>query len=170
MVHRLWQGLAYTAGNVTNMLDPGLASLQRMSLQQAQQLDAHFYYFGLRRSSAQLNTSGLTLCWQADRAECMLYQHAIGLNDTASSPIRHPYRHCCNRRSRQQQAKRLPNVSMPCFSQRATSLPERAAAISRHLFRITPERHMAILPANSAEQEARAIDCRYGNGCWTANA
>jgi ATP-dependent helicase/nuclease subunit B len=152
IVHRLWQAWHTQLGS-NNMLDPGLASLQRMS-QNREQMDAHFYYFVGFDSISAAEHEWIDSLLAGDRAECLLYQHGYALNNTATSPIQVLLQQAQPCSMKQPGSQCLDAV----FQSGSTSLPERAAAIRKTCSESPLSDHMAIFPANSAEQEARAID------------
>jgi ATP-dependent helicase/nuclease subunit B len=152
IVHRLWQAW-HTQLNSHDMLDPGLASLQRMSLDRELK-DEYFYYLVGFDSISAAEHEWIDSLLTSDRAECLLYRHAYTGNNDSRSPIQ----------ALLQQAQPC-NIEQPAsrcldavFQTGATSLPERADSLRKACPESPLTGQMAIFPANSAEQEARAID------------
>ena len=152
IVHRLWQAW-HTQLSSHDMLDPGLACLQRMSLDRERK-DDHFYYLVGFDSISAAEHEWIGSLLTNDRAECLLYRHGYTISNESSSPIQ----------ALLQQAQPC-NIDQPAsrcldavFQTGATSLPERADTCRKACPESPLTDHMAIFPANSAEQEARAID------------
>jgi ATP-dependent helicase/nuclease subunit B len=152
MVHQLWRAW-HVQLNTEDMLDPGIAMLQRLAMSRSTQDNYRYYLVGLD------TINGAELEWITDlladsRAECILYRHVHWLDDSSSPPIRELLHTPGNSMPAQPSSLCLDTV----FQAGATSPGERAAAFgSSH--RESPLRAgMSIFAANSAEQEARAID------------
>jgi ATP-dependent helicase/nuclease subunit B len=156
IVHRLWQAWHTQLGS-NHMLDPGLASLQRMSLNR-QQADAHFYFFVGFDSISTAEYEWIDSLLASDRAECLLYQHGYSINNSTLSPIQAPIQILVQQAppcsSKQAASQCLDAV----FQTGSISLPERAATMRKTCPESPLRDYMAIFAANSAEQEARAID------------
>jgi ATP-dependent helicase/nuclease subunit B len=152
MVHQFWKAWQVQL-NDAHMLDPGIACLQRLAMQQASTPDHTLYLVGFDTlHAAQLEWINTLL--QADRADCILYRHAHWLDDSLVPPIRQLL---------QQAPQPAPdNPYSACldavFRPGEQSPRERAQAFGKEhpVSPLSPR--LAILPASSAEQEARAID------------
>ena len=152
IVHRLWQAW-HTQLDSNNMLDPGLACLQRMSLDR-ERMDEHFYYFVGFDSISAAEHEWIASLLDSDRAECLLYQHGYAINNTNPSPIQALVQRAQPGNNEQPAARCLDAV----FQTGSTSLPERAATMREACPESPLTDCIEIFPANSAEQEARAID------------
>jgi ATP-dependent helicase/nuclease subunit B len=152
MVHQLWKAW-HVQLNTADMLDPGIAILQRLAMNRSAQDDCCYYLVGFD------SIKGAELEWiktllAANRTECILYQHTHWLDDSISPPIRELLQNPENITPEQPSSLCLDTI----FQAGSTPPEERAAAFTG-IHRDSPlSRGMAIFPANSAEQEARAID------------
>lgn len=152
MVHQLWKAW-HVQLNSEDMLDPGLAMLQRLGMHRSADDGYRYYLVGFDAINGA-EQEWITALLAAGRADCILYRHIHWLDDSITPPIRellHP-----------SENSTPAQPSSPCldaiFQAGATPPGERADAfVSSH--RDSPlGGGMAIFPANSAEQEARAID------------
>jgi len=152
LVHRLWKAW-HVQLNDERMLDPGIASLQRLALQQAAAHDHVFTIAGFDSlHAAQLEWIEALL--QTGQADCILYQHGHWLDDSVMPPIR--------KLLQQGVQPGTDNAYSACLDavfQAGNNSPlERARAFRNH-HPVSPlSERLAILPARSPEQEARAID------------
>ena len=152
MVHRIWKAW-HGQLNDERMLDPGIACLQRLAISRAAIPEKYFWLVGFEQlHAAQLEWIDSLL--QSDHAACILYQHTHWLDDGVTPPIR----------ALLQQAPPGTTQS-PCsacldavFAVGEHSPVERARAFLQEHPESPLSGHLAILPASSPEQEARAID------------
>jgi len=152
MVHRLWQAW-HVQLNDGHMLDPGIACLQQLAMVQAAAPEKDFLLVGFDQlHAAQLEWIESLL--QSGHAACILYQHTHWLDDGITPPIR----------TLLQQAQH-GSTDNPCsacldavFAIGKHSPAERARAFLQDHPESPLSGHLAILPASSPEQEARAID------------
>jgi ATP-dependent helicase/nuclease subunit B len=152
MVHRLWKAW-HSQLNDEHMLDPGIACLQRLAMQQTAAPEKDFFLVGFDQlHMAQLEWIDSLL--QAGRAECILYQHTRWLDEGVTPPIRTLLN--------QGQFSTTANPRSACldavFQVGEHSPAERAHTFSEKYPDSPLRGHVAILPASSAEQEARAIE------------
>ena len=152
IVHRLWQAW-HTQLESNNMLDPGLACLQRMSLDR-ERMDDRFYYFVGFDSISAAEQEWIDSLLAGNRAECLLYRHGYAINNTNPSPIQVLAQQSQPGNNDQPDSRCLDAV----FQTGSISLPERAATMREACPESPLTDHIEIFPANSAEQEARAID------------
>ena len=152
IVHRLWQAW-HTQLNSHDMLDPGLACLQRMSLNR-ELTDDRFYYLVGFDSISVAEREWIDTLLTGNRAECLLYQHGYSINNANCSPIQELVQRAQPCRIDQPASRCLDAV----FQTGRASLPERASTISNACAKSPLINRMAVFPANSAEQEAHAID------------
>ena len=152
MVHQLWKAWQVQL-NDEHMLDPGIACLQRLARQQASAHDHVFYIVGFDSLHAAQREWIETLL-QTGQAECILYQHGHWLDNSVMPPIRKLL----------QQGKQ-PGIDKPysacleaVFQVGEHSPLERAQAFSKEHPVSPMADRLAILPARSPEQEARAIE------------
>ena len=152
IVHRLWQAWHTQLGSY-NMLDPGLASLQRMSLHRDKP-DDRFYLFAGFDSITTAEHEWIDSLLTNDRAECLLYQPLDSEYNTGASPVQ-----ALLKQAQPCSVKRAASRCLDAVFQAGnTSLPERAMTISNEFPASPLADCVSIFPANSAEQEARAID------------
>jgi ATP-dependent helicase/nuclease subunit B len=156
IVHRLWQAW-HTQLNSHNMLDPGLACLQRMALDR-ERTDENFYYFVGFDSISTAEYEWINSLLINNRAECLLYHHISTGNSDGAAPVHTRVQTLV----RQAQPGGTDRAASRCldavFQAGSMSLPERAKTIS-HDYPVSPlADYLSIYAANSAEQEARAID------------
>ena len=152
MVHRLWQAW-HAQLNDERMLDPGVASLLRLSQQQAATQQHALFFIGHDQlHGAQLEWLESRLAH--DHAECILYRHSDWLDGEHHSPLRQLIQ--------QAQPVHKTDARSACldavFSIGEQALVDRVAAITRHTATSPLVDHLAILSAASPEQEARGID------------
>ena len=152
MVHRLWKAW-HAQLNDEHMLDPGIACLQRLAQQQAAAHDDVFYIVGFDSLHAAQREWIETLL-QTGQAECILYQHGYWLDGGVMPPIRNLL-----------QQGEQPDMNNPysacldaAFRVGEHSPLKRAQAFSQKHPVSPMANRVAILPARSPEQEARAID------------
>ncbi len=153
LVHRLWKAW-HSQLNDEQMLDPGIACLQRLAMQQQSAPDSEIFLVGFDQlHAAQLEWIESLL--QSDRAECILYQHTRWLDDSTGNA-------CQEAAATGAHRSRGTTPAAPAsirFSRLAKQSPaERAAAFCQQHPQSPLSGQLAILPASSPEQEARAID------------
>lgn len=158
VVHRLWQAW-HTQLNAENLLDPGMAYLQRLTASQDGVADYYFFLVGFDNQSAAELEWGKRLL-QQQRAQCIRYRQAPHTVSAATAP-----------------GWQLPpdEAGSPDADHTATTglagrcldatfgagqLPpvERAQTFAQQYGPSPLSDWLSILPASSAEQEARAID------------
>jgi len=152
MVHRLWKAW-HIQLNDEHMLDPGIACLQRLAMQQAAAHEHIFYIVGFDSlHAAQLEWIETLL--QTGRAACLLYQHRHWLDNSVMPPIRKLLQ-----QGEPSDTDKPYSACLDAVFQAGVDSPARRARAFRKDHPASPlTDHLAILPANSAEQEARAID------------
>jgi ATP-dependent helicase/nuclease subunit B len=152
MVHRLWKAW-HTQLNDEHMLDPGIACLQRLARQQATAHEHFFYFVGFDNLHVAQREWIETLL-QTGQAECLFYQHGHWLDDSIMPPVR--------KLVQQGEQPKTDNPYSACldavFRVGEYSPLERAQAFSKEHPASPLANRLAILPARSPEQEARAID------------
>jgi len=152
IVHRLWKAW-HVQLDSNAMLDPGLAALQRLAMSRDRQDDFFYYLVGFDAINAA-EGEWITALLAANRAECILYQSGKHRDESRLSPIQ----------TLLQQAP--PAVNDPPVSQcldaifrtGTASLAERARTLGKAHPDSPLADRLSIFAANSAEQEARAID------------
>ena len=152
MVHRLWKAW-HVQLNDEHMLDPGIACLQRLALQQAATAEIDTFLVGFDQLHVA-QREWIESLLQAGRAECILYQHTHWLADDITPPIRTLLQ--------QGQFSATDTPFSACldavFKVGEHSPAERARAFTKQHPDSPVCGRLAILPASSPEQEARAID------------
>jgi len=153
IVHRLWKAwLAQLSAE--DMLDPGMSLLQRLAMNQSVQDDRYYYIVGLDSiKGAELEWISTLL--EAGRAECIIYQHSQWLDDGITPPIRALLQGPGTNGTPEKPASRCLDT---IFQAGASPPGERAETFAGSCPVSPLSRSLAIFPANSAEQEARAID------------
>lgn len=153
VVHRLWQAW-HTQLAAENMLDPGMAILQRLASDHAGIEACHFYLAGFDAlHSAEVEWISRQL--EAGRAECILYPHQTLTDEDTGRPMEVLRKQASsaafsdNHRSQFLDAVFQPGQAPP--GERATAFREQHAASP-----LTGT--LSVLPAGSPEQEARAIE------------
>lgn len=152
MVHRLWKAW-HVQLNDEHMLDPGIACLQRLARQQAAADDHMFYVVGFDSlHAAQLEwIEALLLTGQA---ECILYQHGHWQDESVIPPIRKLLQ-----QGEQPDTNNEYSACLDAVFQTGEKSPMERARAFRAMHNDSPlSGRLAILPARSPEQEARAID------------
>ena len=152
LVHRIWKAW-HVQLNDEHMLDPGIACLQRLALQQAATHEFNFYIAGFDSlHAAQLEWIESLL--QTGRAECILYQHGHWLDDSLMPSIRKLLQ-----QGEQSDTDNPYSACLEAVFQVGEHSPLERAQAFRNDHPVSPlSGHLAILPARSPEQEARAID------------
>ncbi|MGB5178861.1 MAG: PD-(D/E)XK nuclease family protein [Gammaproteobacteria bacterium] len=152
MVHRLWKAW-HGQLNDEHMLDPGIACLQRLAMSQAAAPEKDLFLVGFDQlHAAQLEWIEALL--QTGRADCILYRHTHWLDDDVMPPIR-----TLLQQARHKPAANLYGACLDAVFQVGVNSPaERASAFCHDHAHSPLSGHLAILPASSPEQEARAID------------
>jgi len=152
IVHRLWKAwLAQLSAE--DMLDPGMSMLQRLAMNQSAQ-DDHYYYLVGFDSIKGAELEWISTLLDAGRAECIIYQHSQWLDDSITPPIRALLQDPANDTPDKPASRCLNSI----FQAGASPTGERAKTFAESC-PVSPLRgNIAIFPANSAEQEARAID------------
>ena len=152
MVHQLWKAW-HIQLNSEDMLDPGVAMLQRLAMSRDAQDGYRYYLVGFDAiNGAELEWINALLA--ANRAECILYRHTHWLDDSIAPPIRELMQAPENITPAQPSSQCLDSI----FQAGATPPGKRARAFSGSHHDSPLSTGMRIFPANSAEQEARAID------------
>jgi len=152
MVHQLWKAW-HVQLNTEDMLDPGIAMLQRLAMHRSADDDYHYYLVGFDAiNGAELEW--ITALLADGRAECILYRHTHWLDDNITPPIRELLQDPDNSTPAPPSSLCLDSI----FQSGATPPGERADAFVGSHQDSPLSGGMAIFPANSAEQEARAID------------
>jgi ATP-dependent helicase/nuclease subunit B len=153
VVHRLWQAW-HTQLADENMLDPGMAFLQRLAPDQPGIEACHFYLAGFDElHSAEIEWISRQL--EANRAECILYPQQVLTSEDISRPMEILRKQApgqdtsANHRSRFLDAVFQPGQTPP---------GERAATFSKQRGVSPLAGALSILPAGSPEQEAHAIE------------
>ena len=152
MVHRLWQAW-HAQLNDDRMLDPGVASLQRLAQQQAA-TQAHTLFFIGHDQLHAAQLEWIESLLQGDHAECILYRHSDWLDEDRHPPLRQLIQQAEPVNKTDARSACLDAV----FSIGERPLVDRVAAITRHTTESPLVDHLAILSAASPEQEARGID------------
>jgi len=152
LVHRLWKAW-HMQLNDAHMLDPGVACLQRLAMQQRALHDHDFFFAGFDQlQAAQLEWIESLL--QAGGAECILYQHTHWLDDSVNTPVRTLLQQARHSTASEPYSACLETV----FQVGRQSPARRAHAFCQQHPQSPLSARLAILPASSPEQEARAID------------
>ena len=152
MVHRMWQAW-HAQLNDADMLDPGVASLQRLAQQQAAAQQHTLYFIGHDQlHAAQLEWIESLL--QHDRAECILYRHSDWLDSDRQAPIRKLLHEATPLPGTDARSTCLDAV----FRIGEQPLVDRVATLTGQFTTSPLVDHLAILSAASPEQEARGID------------
>lgn len=152
LVHRLWQ--AWQAQlNDDRQLDPGVACLQRLALQQAASEQPYFYFVGFDTLPAA-HTQWLAALLQHDRATCLQYHQGTMPGFEQSTELQQLLNACGppdagDARSHCLDAVFLPGEDSPATRARACASQYSESPLSPHL---------AIASAASPELEARAIE------------
>ena len=153
VVHRLWQAW-HTQLAAENMLDPGMACLQRLASDQPDSKQYHFYLAGFDAlHGAEIEWISRQL--EANRAECILYPQQALTSEDSNRPMDILRKQASgqdtatNHRSRLLDAVFQPGLAPP---------GERAAAFSKQHGASPLTGVLSILPASSPEQEAHAIE------------
>ncbi len=149
VVHRLWQAW-HTQLAAENMLDPGMACLQRLAAALPASESCRIYFTGFDALHAA-EVEWIARLLPSGQAECLLYPQQSPGAVTASQPMDS---------LRQQAAAPADDDSArfldAVFSPVETPPGERAAAFSAQASPLAGR--LAVLAARSPEQEARAIE------------
>jgi len=152
LVHRLWKAW-HRQLNDAHMLDPGVACLQRLAMQQQAVHEYAFFFAGFDQLQA-VQLEWIESLLQTGRAECILYQHTHWLDDHVNTPLR-----ALLQQARQRTASEPYSACLETIYQVGVQSPaQRAQAFCQQHPRSPLSARLAILPAGSPEQEARAID------------
>jgi len=152
IVHRLWKAW-HVQLDSNDMLDPGLASLQRLAMSRDRQ-DGLFYYLVGFDSINAAEREWAEALLAADRAACFLYRGNDQPADSKPAPVQSLLLQAAPAVSEQPVSQCLDAI----FRSGTTALPERAGSISKTHADSPLAGRVSIHAANSAEQEARAID------------
>jgi len=149
VVHRLWQAW-HTQLAAENMLDPGMACLQRLAADPPGIEACRFYFVGFDALHAA-EVEWVARLLQSGRAECLLYPHQPLGPATGSQPM-DSLRQQAGTPAGDDGSRFLDAV----FSPEETPPGKRAAAFSTQTSPLSGR--LTVMPARSPEQEARAID------------
>jgi ATP-dependent helicase/nuclease subunit B len=153
VVHRLWQAWHVQLG-AEDLLDPGIACLQRLAMTRDGPASGHLYLVGFDDLSTA-REEWLAGLLSSGRVHCFLYPRAHTPDDIAASPVwTLPDQDTLSGSDSNPVAGCLDAV----FRIGAASPGERARAYITQQPDSPLRGHLSILTANSAEQEARAID------------
>jgi ATP-dependent helicase/nuclease subunit B len=152
IVHRLWKAW-HVQLTSNDMLDPGLAWLQRLAMNRELQDDCYYYLVGLDTLNAA-EYEWIAALLTAGRAECILYQHGFRPAGGNTSPLQTLLEQALPAGTDQPAGQCLDAV----FQTGSASLAERASTSSKAHADSPLADQLTVFPANSAEQEARAID------------
>ena len=152
IVHRLWKAWHVQLAS-NDMLDPGLAALQRLAMSRDRQDDYYYYLVGCDSINAATG-EWIAALLAASRAEYIIYPHDYRLDEHHPTPLQTLLQQAAPASSDQPASQCLDAV----FRTGTASLTERASAFSKTHAASPLADRVAVFPANSAEQEARAID------------
>ena len=152
LVHRIWKAW-HIQLNDEHMLDPGIACLQRLAMHQADDNSNYLFLVGFDTLHAT-QLEWIESLLQTGRAECILFQHRHWLDDSVAPPIR--------KLLQQGECSDPDNPYSTCldavFQTGSDSPADRAHRFSKQHPESPLANRLTILPATSAEHEARAID------------
>ncbi|MCG6899938.1 MAG: PD-(D/E)XK nuclease family protein [Gammaproteobacteria bacterium] len=152
LVHRFWKAW-HSQLNDEHMLDPGIASLQRLAMQQQAAPDNEIFLVGFDQlHAAQLEWIESLL--QSGHAQCILYQPTHWLDESRSLPLAALLQKAPRCSTNDPRSTCLDTV----FQVGRHSPAERAAAFCQQHPQSPLSGQLNIQPASSPEQEARAID------------
>jgi len=156
IVHRLWKAWHVQLAS-NDMLDPGVAALQRLAMSRDRQDECYYYCVGYD----SINTATgewLASLLAANRAECLLYPHDYRpekrLDGNQATPLQTLLQPAAVVVNDQPASQCLDAI----FRTGTASLAERASTFGKTHADSPLADRIAVFPANSAEQEARAID------------
>jgi ATP-dependent helicase/nuclease subunit B len=153
VVHRLWQAW-HTQLAAENMLDPGMALLQRLASDQPGIEAYHFYLAGFDAlHNAEIEWISRQL--EANRAECILYPQQALIAEEINRPMEMLRKQALGQDS---SGDIKPRFLDAVFQPGQVSPGERAAAFSKQHGVSPLAGALSILPASSPEQEAHAIE------------
>jgi ATP-dependent helicase/nuclease subunit B len=152
LVHRIWQAW-HIQLNDEHMLDSGIACLQRLARHRTEDNNNDLFLVGFDTlHAAQLEWIESLL--QTGRTACILFQHRHWLDDSVTPPIR--------KLQQQGECRDPDNPYSACldavFQAGIDSPADRAHRFCEQHPESPLSKRLAILPATSAEHEARAID------------